>query len=142
METELYKEYKERVVPALRERLGYKNLYQVPRGEKVVINTCISTQSSDAKQGLEDAKAELALITGQRPAETRSKKAFRTSSSERINQLGRRLHCGERICMSSYRDSLRCRYRASEIFGAFPRARLMVEETTLWECRISPSSLR
>ena len=72
METELFKEYKERVVPALRERLGYKNLYQVPRVEKVVINTCISTQSSDVKQGLEDAKAELALITGQRPAETRS----------------------------------------------------------------------
>jgi large subunit ribosomal protein L5 len=76
METELFKEYKERVVPALRERLGYKNLYQVPRVTKVVINTCISAQSSDPKQGLEDAKTELALITGQKPAETRSKKSI------------------------------------------------------------------
>jgi large subunit ribosomal protein L5 len=76
MEAELFKEYKERVIPALRERLGYKNLYQVPRVEKVVINTCISTHSSDPKQGLEDAKTELALITGQKPAETRSKKSI------------------------------------------------------------------
>lgn len=88
METELYKEYKERVVPALRERLGYKNLYQVPRVEKVVINTCISTQSSDAKQGLEDAKAELALITGQRPAETRSKKSISNFKLRKDQPIG------------------------------------------------------
>src|SRR4030088_1059155 len=88
METELYKEYKERVVPALRERLGYKNLYQVPRVEKVVINTCISTQSSDAKQGLEDAKAELALITGQRPAETKSKKSISNFKLRKDQPIG------------------------------------------------------
>ena len=88
METELYKEYKERIVPALRERLGYKNLYQVPRVEKVVINTCISTQSSDVKQGLEDAKAELALITGQRPAETRSKKSISNFKLRKDQPIG------------------------------------------------------
>src|SRR6266446_3177249 len=88
MEAELFKEYKERVVPALRERLGYKNLYQVPRVEKVVINTCISTQSSDAKQGLEDAKAELALITGQRPAETRSKKSIANFKLRKDQPIG------------------------------------------------------
>jgi large subunit ribosomal protein L5 len=88
METELYKEYKERVVPALREQLGYKNLYQVPRVDKVVINTCISTQSSDAKQGLEDAKAELGLITGQRPAETRSKKSISNFKLRKDQPIG------------------------------------------------------
>src|SRR5260221_14797036 len=88
METELHKEYKERVVPALRERLGYKNLYQVSRVEKVVINTCISTQSSDVKQGLEDAKAELALITGQRPAETRSKKSISNFKHRKDQPIG------------------------------------------------------
>src|SRR5712671_3202202 len=88
MDAELFKEYKERVVPALRERLGYKNLYQVPRVEKVVINTCISTQSSDAKQGLEDAKAELALITGQKPAETRSKKAISNFKLRKDQAIG------------------------------------------------------
>src|SRR6201988_2914598 len=76
MQAELYKEYKERVVPALREKLGYKNLLQVPRVEKVVINSCVSTHSSDQKQALEEAKAEIALITGQRPTETKSKKSI------------------------------------------------------------------
>src|ERR1700720_4309693 len=98
METELFKEYKERVVPALRERLGYKNLYQVPRVEKVVINTCISTQSSDAKQGLEDAKTELALITGQRPAETRSKKNISNFKLRKDQPIGAKVTLrGERM---------------------------------------------
>ena len=76
MQAELYKEYKERVVPALREKLGYKNLLQVPRVEKVVINSCVSTHASDQKQALEEAKAEIALITGQRATETKSKKSI------------------------------------------------------------------
>src|ERR1700749_730387 len=76
MQAELYKEYKERIVPALREKLGYKNILQVPRVEKVVINSCVSTHSSDQKQALEEAKAEIALITGQRATETKSKKSI------------------------------------------------------------------
>lgn len=76
MQAELYKEYRERVVPALRETLGYKNALQVPKVDKVVVNTCIPAQSSDLKQVLEDAKKELSLITGQKPAETKSKKSI------------------------------------------------------------------
>jgi large subunit ribosomal protein L5 len=76
MQAELYKDYKDRVVPALRERLGYRNHLQVPKVDKVVVNTCIPSQGSDVKQALEDAKKELALITGQKPAETKSKKSI------------------------------------------------------------------
>jgi large subunit ribosomal protein L5 len=76
MQAELYNEYKGRVVPALQEKLGYKNLLQVPKVEKVVVNTCIPAQGSDVKQALEEAKKELALITGQHPAETKSKKSI------------------------------------------------------------------
>ena len=75
MPPELYTFYKERVVPALRDKHGYQNIHQVPRVEKVVVNTCIGS-SQDGKQALEDAKAEVALITGQKPAETRSKKSI------------------------------------------------------------------
>jgi large subunit ribosomal protein L5 len=67
--------YKKTVVPALREKHGYKNVHQIPRIEKVVVNTCIGSQQ-DGKQALEDAKQELALITGQKPLETRSKKSI------------------------------------------------------------------
>jgi len=75
MAVEFYTEYKERVVPALKEKLGYKNLHQVPHVQKVVVNTCVGS-ASDVKQALEDAKAELALITGQKPSETRAKKSI------------------------------------------------------------------
>src|SRR5580704_10969036 len=76
MKAELYKEYRERVAPALTKALGYKNVLQVPKVDKVVVNTCIPAQSSDLKQALEDAKKELSLITGQKPAETKSKKSI------------------------------------------------------------------
>src|SRR3954462_10996525 len=67
--------YKEKVVPALREKHGYKNSHQVPHIQKVVINSCIGSQT-DGKQAIEDCKNELMTITGQRPAETKSKKAI------------------------------------------------------------------
>ena len=75
MENEFYLHYRDRVVPALRERHKYKNVHQIPKIEKVVVNTSIGSQP-DVKQALEEAKAELALITGQHPAETRSKKSI------------------------------------------------------------------
>ena len=62
-------------MPALRERHGYKNVHQIPRVEKVVVNTSIGSQD-DVKQALEEAKAELALITGQQPVEIRAKKSI------------------------------------------------------------------
>ena len=75
MAVELHQFYKDRVVPALKEKHGYKNVNQVPKVDKVVVNTCVNT-NTDMKQGLEDAKNELGLITGQKPAETRSKKSI------------------------------------------------------------------
>ena len=75
MAVEFYTEYKERVIPALKEKLGYSNLHQIPAVTKVVLNTCVGS-SSDVKQALEDAKAELSLITGQKPSETRAKKSI------------------------------------------------------------------
>jgi large subunit ribosomal protein L5 len=76
MQAELYKEYQAKVVPALSKKLGYKNILQVPRVHKVVVNTCIPAQGADLKQALEDAKKELAVITGQKAAETKAKKSI------------------------------------------------------------------
>ena len=87
MKNEFYREYKGRVMPALREQHGYKNDHQIPKLEKVVINSSVGSQS-DVKQALEDAKTELALITGQKPAETRAKKSisnFASSTGQAIS---------------------------------------------------------
>jgi large subunit ribosomal protein L5 len=72
---ELQNDYATRVVPALKEKRGYKNVHQVPRLVKVVINTSIAS-SSDVKAALEIAKDELETITGQKPVETIAKKAI------------------------------------------------------------------
>lgn len=74
-EPELLTEYKTRVIPALREKHGYKNLHQIPKISKVVVNTCIGS-AQDVKEALEIAKSELATITGQKPALTTSKKSI------------------------------------------------------------------
>src|SRR5438874_6372510 len=87
MENEFYRDYKERVMPALRERHGYKNVQQIPKVEKVVINTSVGSQA-DVKQALEDAKTELALISGQRAAETRSKKSIANFKLRKEQAIG------------------------------------------------------
>ncbi len=74
-EPELLTEYRERVIPALREKHGYVNVNQIPRLAKVVINTSIGSQA-DVKEALEIAKSEITQITGQKPIETISKKSI------------------------------------------------------------------
>ena len=72
---ELQNEYTTRVIPFLKEKRGYKNVHQVPRLMKVVVNTSIAS-APDVKAALEIAKDELQLITGQKPIETIAKKAI------------------------------------------------------------------
>jgi large subunit ribosomal protein L5 len=72
---ELQNDYATRVVPALKEKRGYKNVHQVPRLVKVVVNTSVAS-SADVKAALEIAKDELETITGQKPVETIAKKAI------------------------------------------------------------------
>jgi large subunit ribosomal protein L5 len=97
MENEFYKYYKERVMPALQQQHGYKNVYQVPKVEKVVINTSVGSQA-DVKQALDDAKTELALISGQRAAETRAKKSISNFKLRKDQAIGAKVTLrGERM---------------------------------------------
>ena len=88
MPVEIHEEYKTRVIPALKATHGYKNINQVPKIDKVVVNTCVNLNQGDAKQALEDAKNELATITGQKPAETRSKKAISNFKLRKDQAIG------------------------------------------------------
>jgi large subunit ribosomal protein L5 len=72
---ELLEEYKSRVVAALREKHGYANIHQVPKVTKVVVN-CSVGAGADSKEALETARSEIALITGQRPIPTLSRKSI------------------------------------------------------------------
>ncbi len=88
MSVEIQEEYKNRVIPALKAAHGYKNINQVPKVDKVVVNTCVNLNTGDAKQALEDAKNELATITGQKPAETKSKKAISNFKLRKDQAIG------------------------------------------------------
>ena len=70
----LQQQYRESVVPALREQFGYKSVMQVPQLEKITVNMGVGQAVSDKKQ-LDNAQAELALITGQKPMVTRARKS-------------------------------------------------------------------
>jgi large subunit ribosomal protein L5 len=64
------------IVPKLQKELGYTNIHQVPRLEKIVINRGLGEASQNAK-ALESSIAEISAITGQRPVITRFARACR-----------------------------------------------------------------
>jgi len=64
MKSRLYTKYIEEVRPALTEKRGYKNLHQIPRIEKIVVNMGVS--ASLEKGALEDAVKEMQMITGRK----------------------------------------------------------------------------
>ena len=61
--------------PKLQEQFGYKNVMEVPRLEKIVINMGVGEAAGDQKK-LDAALAELTLIAGQKPVKTLAKKAI------------------------------------------------------------------
>jgi len=67
--------FREEIAPKLMEELGYENIMQVPRIEKVVINMGIKEAPDDPKV-LEGCMRDLASITGQRPVVTRAKRSI------------------------------------------------------------------
>jgi len=67
--------YNSKIVPKLMEQFQYKNKYQVPVLEKIVINRGLGDASQNAKL-LESCSKELSVITGQQGIVTRSKKAI------------------------------------------------------------------
>jgi large subunit ribosomal protein L5 len=73
--SQLKEKYKNEVAPALIERVGYKNVMQVPRLEKVVLNIGVGEAIQNAK-ALESAEGDLATISGQHPVTTRAKKSI------------------------------------------------------------------
>ncbi len=74
MATRIKEKYQKEVVPALMQKFGYKNVNQVPRLNKIVINMGLG-DCKDNPKGLEVAVAELATIGGQKPLVTKARKS-------------------------------------------------------------------
>ena len=71
----LKEQYKKEVIPALMKKFNYKSVMQVPKLEKIVINIGLGDVKENPKS-LENAVAELAMITGQKPIITKAKKSI------------------------------------------------------------------
>ena len=71
----LQEQYNKEIVPALKEKFGYKNAMEVPRIQKVMINVGIGKFIKDSKY-VESIKRDLTQIAGQAPVETKARKSI------------------------------------------------------------------
>jgi len=67
--------YREKVVPGLTEKFGYKSVMEVPRITKITLNMGVSEAVAD-KKVMDHAVGDLTKIAGQKPVVTKSKKAI------------------------------------------------------------------
>ena len=75
MSSRLKETYKNEIVPALTKKFGYKNIMQVPKLDKIVINMGVGEAKENAKL-LESAMKDMEIITGQKPIQTTAKKSI------------------------------------------------------------------
>lgn len=75
MSPELKKRYKEEIIDYMVKEFEYKNIMQVPRLEKIVLNMGLG-EAIENKKLLEASVKELALISGQKPVKTKAKKSI------------------------------------------------------------------
>lgn len=71
----LIEKYRKEVIPAMRAKFGYKNVMQVPRVVKVVLNIGVGKHLKDDKM-LTNIEKDLALLAGQKPVPTFAKKSI------------------------------------------------------------------
>lgn len=104
MATRLKEKYLKEAVPALMQKFGYKNINQVPRLHKIVINMGLG-DCKDNPKGLEVAVAELATIAGQKPLVTKARKSVANFKVRQGMTIGAKVTLrGER--MEQFMDKL------------------------------------
>ena len=112
MKPRLFEKYQAEVKPALMEKRGYRNVHQVPRMEKIVINMGVSSLLE--KTAVEDAAKDLALITGRKPSICNSRKSIATFKLRQGQPVGCRVTL-RREAMYEFFDRL--------VSAALPRIR-------------------
>ena len=109
----LKRKYHQEIAPAMRERWGRGNVLAVPRIEKITVSMGVGKATENQKV-LEAAVGDLALITGQRPVTTKSRKS--------VSQF--RLRQGQAIgCMVTLRGARMYEFLDRLISVVIPRIR-------------------
>jgi large subunit ribosomal protein L5 len=112
MKPRLFDKYQQTVKPALMERRKYRNVHQVPRIEKIVINMGVS--ASLEKGAVEDAMRDLTAITGRKAVPTLSRKSVANFKLRKGQQVGCRVTLRREV-MYEFLDRL--------VAAALPRIR-------------------
>ena len=94
----LKERYRKEVIPRLMELYGYKNIMQVPRLDKIVLNIGLGEAIRDAK-ALEAAEKDLTAISGQHPVTTRARRSIAAFRLRTGMPIGLKVTLrGERMC--------------------------------------------
>ncbi len=87
MTARLRETYRQDVVPTLMKEFGYRNVMEVPRLEKIVVNIGMGEALQDPK-ALDSAASDVAAITGQKPIITRAKRSIANFKVRQGNRIG------------------------------------------------------
>ena len=109
----LQERYEKEVVPAMIEKFGYKNIMEVPKLEKIVINMGVG-EARENQKVLEAAVNDLTLISGQKPILTRAKKSVANFKIRENMPLG---------CMVTLRKAKMYEFADKLVSIALPRVR-------------------
>lgn len=105
--------YKNEIIPALREKFGYRNIMEIPRIEKITVNIGLGEAIQNVK-ALETAAQDLAMIVGQKPVITKAKKSIATFKLRKGMSIG---------CVVSLRKDRMYEFMDRFVNVAIPRIR-------------------
>ena len=109
----LQQQYREKVVPDLMKKFGYKSAMQVPRIQKITLNMGVGETVQD-KKNLDHAVGDLTKIAGQKPVVTKAKKSIATFKVRKDYPVG---------CMVTLRGSRMYEFLDRLVTIAIPRIR-------------------
>ena len=109
----LIEKYNKEVVPALQKRFNYKNVMQIPKLDKIVVNMRVGEAKENPK-ALEGAINDMRIITGQQPVVTRAKKSIANFKVREGQKIG---------CMVTLRGDMMYSFFDRLVNIALPRTR-------------------
>jgi large subunit ribosomal protein L5 len=105
--------YDRQIVPEMLKEMGYKNVMQVPRLQKIVVNMGMGSALANPKE-LEGAVSDLSKISGQKPVITKAKKSIASFKLRKGNTIG---------CMVTLRGNRMYEFLDRLLNIAIPRVR-------------------
>jgi ribosomal protein L5 len=144
MTPRLKEKYINEVIPALNKQFNFKNVMQVPKVDKVVINmgVGIAGQTGGDPKALDRAIEDMQIITGQKPVVTRSRKSVANFKLREGARVGCKVTLRGPI-MYEFLDRLFMRlFRESETLAESIRIRSTDAATSRWALKSSLSSLK